>query len=104
MRTIHPRPDFLASNVAQPFGDLLANPALAVGIRAALLEFQIAEPRAATWEQAAQSHHYLQGARDFANYLLTFLDSEPIKPQPANENLKWPTKQSLQPRPQARKA
>ena len=96
MRTIYPRAEFLTSPTAQPFGDLITNPVFVVGVRAALLEFVTQESRARGWEEAAQSHHYTQGAKDFAQYLLTFLDQAPVKPKPTNENLKWPTKESLQ--------
>jgi len=96
MRTIHPRAEFLQSPAAQSFADSLANAEFIAGIRAALLEFVISEPRGNAWEEAARSHHYVQGAKDFAEYLLTFIDAEAKKPQPQNENLKWPTKQSLQ--------
>lgn len=99
MRTIHPRAEFLTSRAAQQFADAIAEPAMVLGVRAALLEFMASEPRGATWEAAARSQDYQQGAKDFAQYLLTFIDQEPAKPQPTNENLKWPTKQSLQQRP-----
>jgi hypothetical protein len=98
MRTIRARTEFLATTTAQAFADAVASPAFVIGVRFALFEFMIAEPRGTTWEAAARSQDYQQGAKDFAQYLLTFTDSEPEKPQPANENLKWPTKQSLQPR------
>lgn len=102
MRTIHPRSEFLGTTTAQTFADVISDPAFVTGVRTALLEFMVSEPRGATWEAAARSQDYIQGARDFAQYLLTFLDSEPTKPQPTNENLKWVTKQSLhqrQPKP-----
>lgn len=98
MRTIHTRAEFLTSPTAQGFADAIAAPAFVSGVRAALLEFVISEPRGQTWEAAARSQDYQQGAKDFAQYLLTFTDPEPAKPQPTNENLKWPTKQSLQER------
>lgn len=97
MRTIHPRLEFLQSPTAQSFADAITAPGFVAGLRSALLEFMVSEPRGQTWEAAARSQDYQQGAKDFAQYLLTFTDSEPAKPQPTNENLKWPTKQSLQP-------
>lgn len=97
-RTIHTRSEFLQSSTAQGFADSITAPAFVVGLRAALLEFLVAEPHGRAWEDAARSHHYSQGAKDFAEYLLTFTDSEPVKPKSANQNLEWPTKQSLQQR------
>ena len=79
-------------------------PEFAPGVRAALAEFAAAEPRGQTWEAKASAHDYQQGARDFAQYLLTFIDQEPATPQPTNTNLKWPTKQSLQAFQQQRQA
>lgn len=100
MRTIRCRDEFRASRSAQNFADAVSVPDFVIGVRSALLEFLISEPRGQTWEQAARSQDYQQGAKDFAQYLLTFTDPEPDKPKPTNENLKWPTKQSLQqPRP-----
>ena len=96
MRTIHPRAEFLTSSTAQAFADALAQPGFIAGLRAAMLEFLASEPHSRSWEDAARAHHYQQGAKDFAEYLLTFTDAAPAKPQPTNENLKWPTKQSLQ--------
>ena len=96
MRTVRPRAEFLTSPTAQSFTESVSNPNFVAGVRAALLEFMVAEPRGQTWEAAARSQDYQQGAKDFAQYLLTFTDQEPAKPQPTNENLKWPTKQSLQ--------
>lgn len=96
MRTIHTRAEFIASPTATAYADAITKPEFIAGVRAALLEFVISEPRGRAWEEAAQSHHYTQGAKDFAQYLLTFIDQEPAKPKPTTENLKWPTKESLQ--------
>ncbi len=97
MRTIHPRLEFLQSPAGTAFAETISNnPDLIAGIRAALLEFSISQPPGRTWEDAARSHHCVQGAKDFAQYLLDFINSEPAAPQPTDANLKWPTKQSLQ--------
>lgn len=103
MKTIHGRKEFLGSNESNSFAESVSNQAFISGLRVALLEFMADQPRGNTWEDAARSHHYVQGAKDFAEYLLTFTDAEPQKPQPTNENLKWPTKQSLQRQPKANK-
>ena len=99
MKTIHTRQDFLKTDEAQAYADTVSNPVFITGLRAALLEFLVSNTQGTTWEAAARSHDYQQGAKDFAQYLLTFLDAEPAKPQTATENLKWPTKQSLAQRP-----
>lgn len=100
MRTVHPRKEFLQSPEGNAFAESIANPAFVAGVRAAVLEFSVSESRSQGWEDAARSHHYIKGAQDFAEYLLTFIDSDPKTPaQPANANLTWPTKQSLQQRP-----
>ena len=96
MRTIHARTEFLSTPTAQGYADSIVQPAFIAGLRIALLEFMVSQSQGQTWEAAARTHDYMQGAKDFAEYLLTFTDPEPAKPQRTNENLKWPTKQSLQ--------
>lgn len=99
MRTLSPRDEFLKGPQGQAFADLLANPVLVAGIRAAFLEYQFRQAYGRTMEEAMREHYHLQGAKDFTEFLLTFIDPEPARPKPEQENLKWPTKQSLTQRP-----